>query len=66
MYFSVEEEALIYILYKETRQELIDEFHNVIPHVANPAVVALMEKTLRKLERITDEEYSVLVFTPLD
>lgn len=59
--FTVEEINLMCVFESADRTELIRDISQVLPHLQGDEMGELAEQTLRKLERMTDEEFAVEV-----
>lgn len=56
--FTVEEVNLMCVFNIAVRTELIRDINQVLPHLAGDDMGELAEQTLRKLERMTNEEFA--------
>ncbi len=62
--FTVEEENLICAFSVSIRAALIVELRAAMPHFEEPEMTEIAEGALKKLDTITDEEFSALAFFP--
>lgn len=63
---SIEEINLMCIYDCSDRFKLIDELEEVIPYVEEPEMLELMDNTIDKLYRMTDQEFAELPLYPAD
>lgn len=59
--FTVEEINLMCVFGGMSRIELIRDINQVLPHLVDSEMGELAGQVLRKLERITDEEFAAVV-----
>ena len=62
--FTVEEENLICIYDITDRSTLISNIKEAVPYFEEPELCEIAESALRKLEVMTDTEFSALTFQP--
>ncbi len=62
--FTVEEENLICIFDTGSRAALIADIRGVLPDFDEPELREIAETALRKLEAMSDDDFSGLVFEP--
>jgi len=62
--FTVEEENLICIFNTSSRDALTCGISDAIPHFDEPEMQEIAKSALRKLEVLTDTEFSTLIFHP--
>ena len=63
--FTVEEENIIAIYAEDSREKTIQNILAAIPYIDND-MQPLAENTIRKLQRMTDSEFSEAAFTLTD
>lgn len=64
MNYSVEEICLMCIYDCSTRSGLISELEDALEYADEPEMLRLMEQTIEKLYRMTDEQFSQLPLVP--
>lgn len=64
MDFTVEEENLICIFDTSSRAALIADIRATMPDFDEPELCEIAESALKKLETMTDTEFSTLYFNP--
>ena len=62
--FTVEEENLICIFDTGSRIALIDSINAALPDFVEPELKEIADNILRKLNDITDSDFSALIFSP--
>ena len=62
--FTVEEENLICIYDTDNRSVLINSINDAILHFDESELHEIAESTVKKLEAMTDTEFSALTFNP--
>lgn len=58
--FTVEESNLICVFTSESRKAAIEGINKSLPHLDDEEMIELSHRVLKKLESITDEEFSML------
>ena len=64
MLFTVEEENLICIYDTSNCAALIQNINDALPHFEEPELYDIAISTLHKLKKLTDAEFSELIFHP--
>jgi len=62
--FTVEEENLICIYDTSSRAALIDSLNAVKADFDEPELLEIIENAIKKLQAMTDADYSALIFHP--
>jgi hypothetical protein len=62
--FTVEEENLICAFTVSGRAELIEEMRSAVPLFEESEMAEIAVNTLKKLDALTDEEFSALTLSP--
>lgn len=64
--FTVEEINLMCVFGTENRNKLIADMKNVLPHLEDSDMTELAETMCRKLEKMSDEEFTEFVLEPAE
>ena len=59
--FTVEETNLICIFHRDSRANVIEDIHKAMKHIDDDDLVELSVRVVKKLEKMSDEEYTALV-----
>jgi len=62
--FTIEEENLACIFNTGSRAALINNINAALPDFDEPELCGIAENILRKLNAMTDSEFSTLIFSP--
>lgn len=62
--FNVEEMNLMCIFNTDSRDALVSGLRESLPDVYDPELRDIMQTVTAKLEKLTDEEFSQIVFSP--
>jgi len=62
--FTIEEENLACIFDTNSRDTLINSINAALPDFNEPELKEIADNILRKLNDITDSEFSALIFSP--
>jgi hypothetical protein len=62
MNFNMEEMNLICIFNTDSKAALVRDIRSAIPDVYDPDLRDIMNSTISKLEKLTDEEFEHIVF----
>ena len=62
--FTVEEMNLMCIYDTGSRDALLSGVRDSLPDVYDPELREIMENVIARLEKLTDEEFSQIVFSP--
>lgn len=62
--FNVEEMNLMCIFNTDSRDALVADIRESLPDVYDPELRDIMQTVTAKLEKLTDEEFSQIVFSP--
>ena len=63
--FTTEEENLICMFDTNKRDVLMADIHSIINHIDEPEMREIAGNVLRKLNALTNEEFSELIFLPV-
>lgn len=58
MKFTSEEETLIYLYRRETREETCQSLREVVPYIDEEEMRVLVEQLIRKLEQLSEEAFA--------
>lgn len=64
--FTIEEINLMCIYGTDSKTQLLSDLHESLPHVVEPEMLELMQTVISKLQKISNESFSQIVFVPTD
>ena len=59
--FTVEETNLICVFHSDSRIKVIEDIHKAVGYIDDDDLVELSVRVVKKLEKMSDEEYTALV-----